>query len=164
MTNPDQQKPPYDADFANVFGLTSNSEPPAVTRVGNPAGFIPVLNGPLTEAVKHDQGKLDWSLLPIDSVEEILKVLEFGKRKYAAWNWASNGGFKYSRLFGSLLRHIFAWWRGEDKDPETGLSHLAHAGCNILFLLYYIKHRDTKYQNNDDRNVWQRLKELKERS
>ena len=140
----------FDEDYTKVFGLTS------VTYSQNPAGFLTTVDkepDKLTGAVKHDQGKLDWSLLPIDSVEEILKVLEFGKRKYAAWNWASNGGFKYSRLFGSLLRHIFAWWRGEDKDPETGLSHLAHAGCNILFLLYYIKHRDTKYQNNDDRNV-----------
>lgn len=140
----------FDEDYTKVFGLTS------VTYSQNPAGFLPTVDkepAKLTGAVKHDQGKLDWSLLPIDSVEEILKVLEFGKHKYAAWNWASNGGFKYSRLFGSLLRHIFAWWRGEDRDPETGLSHLAHAGCNILFLLYYIKHRDTKYQNNDDRNV-----------
>lgn len=149
----DTTRPPsqhFDEDYTKVFGLTN------VTFSASPAGFLPTVDketAKLTEAVKHDQGKLDWSLLPIDSVEEILRVLEFGKRKYAAWNWASNGGFKYSRLYRSLLRHIFAWWRGEDNDPETGLSHLAHAGCNILFLLYYIKHRNTKYQNNDDRNV-----------
>ena len=101
-------------------------------------------------AVKFDQGKLDWSLMPLDSVEEILKVLEFGKKKYAAWNWSSNGGFPYSRVFNSLLRHLFAWFRGEDNDPETNLSHLAHAGCNILFLIYFVKHKD-KYTTNDDR-------------
>ncbi len=103
-------------------------------------------------AIKHDSGKLDWSLIPWDSVEEILKVLEFGKHKYAAWNWSSNGGFKYTRIFNSLIRHLFAWVRGEDKDPESGLSHLAHAGCNILFLLYFVRHKD-KYTTNDDRNV-----------
>jgi len=101
-------------------------------------------------AVKFDSGKLDWSLMPLDSVEEILKVLEFGKKKYAAWNWSSNGGFPYSRVFNSLLRHLFAWFRGEDNDPETNLSHLAHAGCNILFLIYFVKHKD-KYPTNDDR-------------
>jgi hypothetical protein len=101
-------------------------------------------------AVKFDSGKLDWSLMPLDSVEEILKVLEFGKKKYAAWNWSSNGGFPYSRVFNSLLRHLFAWFRGEDNDPETNLSHLAHAGCNILFLIYFVKHKD-KYTTNDDR-------------
>ena len=103
-----------------------------------------------TTAVKFDQGKLDWSLIPIDSVEEILKVLEFGKVKYDSWNWAKGEGFKYSRVFNSTIRHLFAWFRGEDKDPESGLSHLAHAGCNILFLLYFVKHKN-RYTNNDDR-------------
>ena len=101
-------------------------------------------------AIKHDQAKADWSMMPWDSVEEILKVLEFGKRKYSAWNWAQGEGFKYSRIFNSLLRHMFAWFRGEDNDPESGLSHLAHAGCNILFLIYFVKHKN-KYKNNDDR-------------
>jgi len=105
---------------------------------------------PVVTAVKYDDGKLDWSLMPWDSVEEILKVLEFGKIKYASWNWSSGEGFKYSRVFNSLVRHLFAWFRGEDKDPESGLSHLAHAGCNIIFLLYFVKHKN-KYKNNDDR-------------
>lgn len=101
-------------------------------------------------AIKFDEGKLDWSLMPWDSVEEILKVLEFGKTKYAAWNWSSNGGFPYMRVFSATMRHLLAWVRGEDNDPETGLSHIAHAGCNILFLLYFIKHKD-KYTTNDNR-------------
>jgi hypothetical protein len=103
-------------------------------------------------AIKYDEGKRDWSLLPLESVEEIIKVLEFGQNKYSAWNWANGGGFKYTRVFNSLCRHIFAWARGEDNDPESGLNHLAHASCNLLFLLYYVKHKD-KYNNNDDRNV-----------
>lgn len=102
------------------------------------------------EAIKFDDGKLDWSLMPFDSVEEILKVLEFGKKKYAAHNWSQGEGFKYTRVFNSLMRHLFAWFRGQDNDPETGLSHIAHAGCNILFLLHFIKNKD-KYKNNDDR-------------
>lgn len=103
-------------------------------------------------AVKHDAGKTDWSLVPWDSVEEIVKVLEFGKVKYAAWNWSSNGGFKYMRVFNSTMRHLLAWARGEDKDPESGLSHIAHAGCNIFFLMHFIKNKD-KFSSNDDRNV-----------
>ena len=50
------------------------------------------------------------------------------------WNWAR--GFKRSRLFGALLRHVFASLRGEDKDSESGLSHMAHAGCCVLFILF----------------------------
>lgn len=101
--------------------------------------------------VKADSGKTDWSLMPFEAIEEINKVLDFGAKKYAAHNWKKGSGFTYTRLLGSLLRHIFAYMRGEDKDPESGLSHMAHAGCNVVFLLYYEKYK-AKY-NNDDRVV-----------
>jgi hypothetical protein len=102
-------------------------------------------------ALKFDQDKLDWSLLPWDTLEEIIKVLQFGAGKYSPWNWAEGDGFKYNRLFNSSMRHFIAWfWRREDKDPETGLSHIAHLGCNVLFLLHYILNGN-KFKNNDNR-------------
>lgn len=99
--------------------------------------------------VKHDTSKTDWSLVPMESVEEIAKVLEFGAKKYSANNWRTGKGFNYTRVLNSLRRHIYAWSKGEDLDPESGLNHLAHAGCNVLFLLYYVQHKDRF--NNDDR-------------
>lgn len=98
--------------------------------------------------MKFDTQKTDWSLMPFEAVEEINKVLEFGAKKYAAHNWCDHNGFKYSRVLNSLLRHVFAFMRGEDKDPESGLSHMAHAGCNVLFILYYLKYKD-RYANDD---------------
>lgn len=88
-----------------------------------------------SSAVKHDDGKPILALLPGEALTEIAKVLTYGASKYEAHNW--RGGFVWSRVTSALLRHVFAWLRGEDKDPETGLSHLAHAGCNILFLLTF---------------------------
>ena len=41
----------------------------------------------------------------------------------------------YGKVYDALQRHLSSWWGGEDKDPETNLSHLAHAGCCLLFLL-----------------------------
>lgn len=90
---------------------------------------------PEKAGIKHDSGKLPLELLPTDALEEIAKVLQFGAKKYARRNW--EGGIKYSRLVGAVLRHSFAWLRGEDKDPETGYSHMAHAGCEILFLIAF---------------------------
>lgn len=87
---------------------------------------------------KFDGGKVRLELLPVDALEEVGKVLTFGAIKYAAGNWATGSGFSWMRLFGALLRHLFAWARGEDKDPESGLSHLAHAGCMLLFLLAHV--------------------------
>jgi hypothetical protein len=50
-------------------------------------------------------------------------------------NWRR--GMKWRRLIGAALRHLLAFSRGEDLDPETGLSHLAHLGCCTTFLLEY---------------------------
>ena len=99
-------------------------------------------------AVKFDDNKTDWSLMPFEAVEEINKVLEFGAKKYSAHNWTEGEGFSYTRVMSSLFRHLFAWSRGQDLDPESGLSHLAHAGCNVLFLIYYNKYKD-RYCNDD---------------
>jgi hypothetical protein len=85
--------------------------------------------------IKHDSGKLEWSLLPIDSVQGIIRVLMFGSRKYTAHNWCA--GADWSRYYNACLRHLTAWWAGESKDKETGYSHLWHAGCCLVFLIAY---------------------------
>ena len=84
-------------------------------------------------AIKNDGEKPPMELLPTLSLEEVAKVLGHGRAKYAAWNWAS--GFEWSRLIGAANRHLGAFQRGEDTDPETGLSHIAHLTCTSLFLL-----------------------------
>lgn len=82
---------------------------------------------------KHDQGKPPMALLDHHALTEIAKVLGFGARKYDDHNWRK--GFPFSRLVSAAMRHISAWNSGEDNDPESGLSHLAHAGCCLMFLL-----------------------------
>lgn len=99
------------------------------------------------EGVKHDHGKLPYDLVPGEALEEIIKVLQFGAKKYSAHNWCK--GMHWSRAWSAVMRHLWAWWRGEDKDPETGLSHLAHAGCGIFFLLWFELHKvgtDDRYK------------------
>lgn len=87
------------------------------------------------EGKKFDQGKAPWDLLPFDAIEQIVQVLEFGARKYAPRNWEK--GMDHSRIFAAAMRHLTAHWRGENKDPETGLPHLAHAATCVVFLLAY---------------------------
>ena len=86
-------------------------------------------------AVKFDGDKLRMELLPVRPIEDIASVLTIGAKKYADRNWEK--GFDYSRTYGALQRHMHAWYKGEDNDPETGLSHLAHAGCCLMFLLEF---------------------------
>lgn len=99
--------------------------------------------------VRKDLGKLRWELLPWDAVEEVLKVLEFGATKYSANNWREGAGFSWTRVFNSTVRHLISWFRGEDRDPESGLSHLAHCCCNVLFLIHYSLNKGVYH--HDDR-------------
>ena len=97
------------------------------------------------EAQKFDTDKPRYDLLPPELMEQTAKILTFGAKKYAARNWEL--GMDWSRVFGALQRHMWAWWGGEDKDPETGESHLAHACCCIAFLTAY----EQRQAGTDDR-------------
>lgn len=94
---------------------------------------------------KLDSEKPRADLLPTAPLLAIAQVLGFGAKKYDAHNW--RGGIEYSRLIGAALRHLLAYNDGEDKDPESGLSHLAHLGCCVLFLL----EQEAKGTGLDDR-------------
>ena len=86
--------------------------------------------------LKFDLGKLRHSLLPAGTVTEILKVLEYGAKKYSENNWRLVDNAR-DRYYDAALRHITDWYEGNPKDSETGLSHLAHASCCLLFLLWF---------------------------
>jgi hypothetical protein len=87
----------------------------------------------LNEGYKADHDKDPWHLVPWDAVRAIVCVLRFGANKYADRNWEK--GMAWSRPFSALQRHLTAWWMGEKADPETGYSHLWHAGCCVCFLI-----------------------------
>lgn len=86
------------------------------------------------EGYKADQGKPDWTIFPFDGAEPIVRVLEVGARKYARDNWRKVPD-AVNRYRAAALRHLAADALGEINDPETGLPHLAHAGCCLLFAL-----------------------------
>lgn len=89
----------------------------------------------VAEGRKDDTGKAPYDLLAPEALDAIAQVLAFGAAKYAPRNW--EGGMRWGRVFGATMRHLWAWWRGEAKDAETGFSHLWHAGCCIMFLIAY---------------------------
>jgi len=97
-------------------------------------GTLPAPGKP-GEAKKFDTGKPPLSLISRTALEEEAKVMAYGVAKYGTHNWRQ--GMDFSRLVDTGLRHLYAFADGEDKDPETGLSHLAHARCCLAFLLEY---------------------------
>jgi hypothetical protein len=84
---------------------------------------------------KDDQQKLRYELIAPEMDAAISAVLTYGAVKYEDRNWER--GMDWSRPYGALKRHMDAWWAGESFDPETGMSHLWHAACCMMFLVAY---------------------------
>jgi ribosomal protein L32 len=110
----------------NVIGVTSVTE---VAPVGD------VNSDSRGSGARYNAGKPDFSLIPMALLEGEARVWNYGAKKYKAWNWMK--GMDWSVPFACAMRHMAAWQRGEDTDPETGESHLDHAMCNLRMLRYY---------------------------
>lgn len=100
---------------------------------------------------KFDEGKPRMDLLDSEFLESVATIMGYGAQKYEAHNWRK--GLAWGRLFAGIMRHLWAFWRGEEIDPESGKSHLAHAGCGIMMLHWHFKHRkdlDDRFKNPDE--------------
>ena len=86
------------------------------------------------EGMKFDSIKPRAYLLPPKALLEVSKVLTVGAEKYDEENWRKLDNLQ-NRYTGAALRHLFAHMDGEELDPETNLSHIAHAVCCLLFKL-----------------------------
>ena len=93
-----------------------------------------------TEGKKDDKCKLDWALLPLYPIKEVIKVLMWGEKHYNRDNWqlVENARLRY---YNAAMRHITEWYEGKKTDSDTKLPHLAHAICCLLFLLWFDKKR-----------------------
>jgi len=99
---------------------------------------------------KFDGGKLRLDLVPVELLETLADIYTYGTIKYDDDNWRD--GLKFSRIMGAVLRHLFAWYHGEDVDHESKKLHLAHAFWNVGTLLYYNTYYKL-YKKYDDRWV-----------
>ena len=89
---------------------------------------------PTAAAWKGDAGKVRLDLLPFAALEDVARVLEYGAAKYQPQGWRHVAG-GHDRYVAAALRHLHAHAGGETLDEESGLPHLAHAACSILFAL-----------------------------
>lgn len=90
------------------------------------------------KGVKYDAGKPQWSLVPFKAFSEVVEVLTYGANKYSPDNWKKVPNAR-QRYIDAGFRHFAAYAGGEKNDEETGMSHLAHAMCCMLFLLAFDK-------------------------
>lgn len=88
---------------------------------------------------RFNDSKPQWGLIDFNSLEEMVRVLEYGATKYSKDNWKK--GLPTIEICESMLRHIFAYLNGEDNDKESGISHIGHIMCNAMFLNYMMKNK-----------------------
>lgn len=77
--------------------------------------------------------KAPFSCIPWGPVGEVAVGMQEGAMKYGRHNYR-NEGVAASTYFDATMRHLVAWWEGEDIDPDSGLSHVAKAVTSLLVL------------------------------
>jgi hypothetical protein len=95
------------------------------------------------EGIKYDDSKPDYSLIPPRALNDLVKVLTFGAKKYDRHNWKKVENAE-QRYFAAAQRHLWAVVRGETHDPESGEHHYAHALCCIMYLLEFYSLQEPK--------------------
>ena len=85
--------------------------------------------------LKHDHNKPMVSLVDPGWLMDTSAVLTFGMHKYAKDNWKLVDNAR-DRYLSAAYRHMLAYQMGEINDTESGLPHLAHASCCLMFLHY----------------------------
>lgn len=82
----------------------------------------------------HGMKKCPLRLVPTVALRAEAWVMLHGADKYGPWNWRSDG-ISASTYYEAALRHLTAFWDGQDIDPESGHPHLAHARACLGILL-----------------------------
>ncbi|MGE3582878.1 MAG: dATP/dGTP diphosphohydrolase domain-containing protein [Hyphomonadaceae bacterium] len=77
--------------------------------------------------------KAPISCIPAPVIFEIGLAMMEGARKYGRHNWRA-ADVRASVYYDAAFRHLAAWWEGEDIDPQSGISHLAHAMASLAIL------------------------------
>lgn len=90
--------------------------------------------------------KAPVSTVPMNVVAEMGVGMLEGAAKYGRHNYRGVG-VRASVYFDATMRHLIAWWEGEDADPDSGMPHVAKALCSLAVL------RDAQMQGKveDDR-------------
>ncbi len=83
--------------------------------------------------------KTDYDLIDPIWLKGVARVLTFGSKKYSRDNWKKCKKRDVHLYWSAMYRHLEAIRMGEEIDPETGLKHIYHASCNMMFINYVME-------------------------
>ena len=87
------------------------------------------------KALRYNEGKPKWSYVHYASLEPMIRVMEFGAKKYAPKNWQNQ--MDTTEILESMQRHLAALMDGEEFDKESGLPHMGHIQANAMFYNFH---------------------------
>lgn len=83
---------------------------------------------------RYGDSKVPLWIVPVRAIILCAKVLWHGAVKYGPFNWRKEP-ISYTTYMAAIQRHLFAWYDGEEIDPESGLPHMAHVMSNAALFL-----------------------------
>lgn len=96
---------------------------------------------------KFDQGKIDWSVLPLEVIEPLVQVFMAGELKYGFMNCMKHFENGERRFFAAAMRHKVACQHDPlARDEETGCYHGYQDAWNMIMRTYHA----AKERENDD--------------
>lgn len=78
--------------------------------------------------------KIPMHLVPPIAVAHLARAFENGVGKYGPFNWREKT-ISSTVYYGAAMRHLMAWYDGEDLAPDSGVHHLAHAMACLAMVL-----------------------------
>lgn len=98
-----------------------------------------------TFAPKERENKPDWSIFPFTELQEVLKVFEFGVKKYGSpFSFRRGHGVSKPDLFSASIRHLLEIHKGNSIAEDSKCYHWAHLAANALMAL---SHPEEKEKN-----------------
>ena len=83
---------------------------------------------------RFGEAKVKLSSTPTGPLRAMGNVFELGAHKYGRFNWRLHE-VSATVYYDAAMRHLMAWFDGEDLDPESGESHLAHVMACMAILM-----------------------------
>lgn len=88
-----------------------------------------------------------FDLIPVGPLAQLARHYAAGAAKYDEHQWRK--GYEWSKSYSALIRHLTAFWSGEDIDGETGSHHMVAVAWHAFTLLEFVE----KHPNFDDRYI-----------
>jgi hypothetical protein len=77
--------------------------------------------------------KVPMSVVSATVIAEIAVGMLEGASKYGRHNYR-HSGVRASVYYDAAMRHLMAWWEGEDIDPDSGMSHITKCLTTLVVL------------------------------